>query len=157
MIDLTRRRFLFGLAAAPLVVPAVTHFVMPRWEMDGAVDSWLAHVQRILEQEFCPLDNIDMDAVTRHALKGLAPAQSQLVQAGGRMTATIIDLTQRIHSRNIEKARASMHLIRMDTMSAWQSELHRTVMGPMFAVQSAVNPPLVPCELVQLPCDSEPA
>jgi len=28
-IDLTRRRFLFGLAAAPLVAPVVTHFIMP--------------------------------------------------------------------------------------------------------------------------------
>lgn len=32
MIDFTRRRFLFGLAAVPLMVPAVKHFVMPRWK-----------------------------------------------------------------------------------------------------------------------------
>lgn len=40
MIDFTRRRFLFGLAAVPLVVPAVTHFVMPKligWLGDGHV------------------------------------------------------------------------------------------------------------------------
>lgn len=33
MVDLTRRRFLFGLAAVPLVVPVVKHFVMPKLEM----------------------------------------------------------------------------------------------------------------------------
>lgn len=49
MTDFTRRRFLFGLAAAPLVVPAVKHFVMPqppvgRWgstlTADPAADLW---------------------------------------------------------------------------------------------------------------------
>lgn len=30
MIDLTRRRFLFGVAATPLAVQAVKHFVMPK-------------------------------------------------------------------------------------------------------------------------------
>jgi hypothetical protein len=30
MIDFSRRRFLFGLAAAPLAVPVVTHFIMPK-------------------------------------------------------------------------------------------------------------------------------
>lgn len=29
MIDFTRRRFLSGLAATPLIVPAAKHFVMP--------------------------------------------------------------------------------------------------------------------------------
>lgn len=33
MIDFTRRRFLFGLAAAPLVVPAVKHFILPKQEI----------------------------------------------------------------------------------------------------------------------------
>jgi hypothetical protein len=33
MIDFTRRRFIFGLAAAPLLAPAVTHFLMPKRSM----------------------------------------------------------------------------------------------------------------------------
>lgn len=33
MFDPTRRRFLFGLAAVPLMVPAVKHFVMPAFEL----------------------------------------------------------------------------------------------------------------------------
>ncbi len=31
-IDFARRRFLFGLAAVPLVAPAVKHFILPKWE-----------------------------------------------------------------------------------------------------------------------------
>lgn len=39
MIDFARRRFLFGIAAAPLVLPAVKHFVMPKLQLAApAVD-----------------------------------------------------------------------------------------------------------------------
>jgi hypothetical protein len=51
MIDFTRRRFLFGLAAAPLVVPAVTHFVMPKITLDPRRDWpewWAAAYERII-------------------------------------------------------------------------------------------------------------
>lgn len=33
MIDLTRRRFVFGLAAVPAVIVARKHFVMPRTDL----------------------------------------------------------------------------------------------------------------------------
>jgi hypothetical protein len=33
MIDFTRRRFLFGLAAVPLIVPAVKHFIVKTPEL----------------------------------------------------------------------------------------------------------------------------
>lgn len=50
MVDFTRRRFLFGLAAVPLMVPVVKHFVMPKWEPNPDAQAWLDQVERRLQR-----------------------------------------------------------------------------------------------------------
>lgn len=52
MIDFTRRRFLFGLAAVPLVVPTAKHFVLPKIELTGtAVLARQDEMRRLFAEE----------------------------------------------------------------------------------------------------------